>query len=397
MRASDVSPSPPPTGLFPQRQLALAGAGVVGLAGLSALSAAMTGFNALVAVRPAAPPPAAVVVAAETSPRRGFAMRLTLAGPGVDEAGWVGVIAPGGRLLAGPVDDRAAAGAVTRDCAPLPGFGAPLLEVGTTISVTADPWSGCEDPLALGEDTREVSTSLGPVAVTSVGAKEARRAVVFVHGRGGVRTTGWWLAPVCDAAGWRCVMPAYRNDRDGGPSTGRYLLGGEWVDLVAVLEHLATDGVDEVVLAGWSMGGNICASYLRQLHRRPERFAGHPRVVGLVLDAPALDWGAVLSHVARARRLPHRLVPLAMAYGQLIRRVNWRDLNHLDELEHLALPVLAYHGVRDEVVPVSVSRHLADELDDVQLESFPEAGHCRSINLDPDRYLEALAGFLDRL
>ena len=160
MRVPDASPSPVPTGVFLQRHLALAGAGVVGLAGLSAISAAVTGFNALVAVRPAPQPPSAVGVAAEASPRRGFAMRLTLTGPGVDNPGWVGVIAPGGRLLAGPVDNRDAAGAVTRDCAPLPGFEAPLLEAGTTVSVTADPWSGCEDPLALGEDTHEVPTYL---------------------------------------------------------------------------------------------------------------------------------------------------------------------------------------------------------------------------------------------
>jgi uncharacterized protein len=392
-----MSAHAPPAGPQPHRRLAVAGAGAVGVAGISALSAAVTGFNALVAVRPGAPPPDVHVLAARPSPRPGRCLRLLLTGPGADEPGWVGVTAADGRLLAGPATRCATTGAVIRDCAPMPGIPEPTLGPSSTVTVTADPWAGCEDPLGLGEDTREVPTALGPLAVTTVGSRRARRAVVFVHGRGGARATGWWLAPVCAAAGWRCVMASYRNDADGGFATGRYLLGGEWVDLVAVLEHLAADGVEEVVLAGWSMGGNICASYLRQRRRRPKRFAHHPRPVGLVLDAPALDWGRVLSHVAGSRGLPRSLVPLAMAYGQLVRRVDWRDLNHLADPEHLALPVLAYHGVEDQVVPLEVSQHLVDNLDDVQFEAFPDAGHCRSVNLDPERYLGALARFLARL
>jgi uncharacterized protein len=384
-------------GTRPQHRLAVAGVGAVGLAGLSAFSAAMTGFNALVAVRRGGPRPQATVVAAEPSPRPAHWLRLTLTGPGADEPGWVGVAATRGRLLGGPVARRDPDGAVTRDCARLPGLASPPVGPGATVTVTADPWAGCRDPLGLGEETYEVASRLGPLPVTTVGATRSRRAVVFVHGRGGVRATGWWLAPACATAGWRCVMASYRNDEDGGFSTGRYLLGGEWVDLAVVLDHLAADGVDEVVLAGWSMGANICASYLRQRHRRPRRFAHHPRPVGLVLDAPALDWGAVLSHIAASRRLPTGLVPLAMAYGQHVRRVDWGDLNHLADPRHLALPVLAFHGVEDTVVPLEVSERLVERLDDVRLEAFPGAGHCRSVNLDPERYLGALGRFLSRL
>jgi uncharacterized protein len=386
-----------PAGPRPQHRLALAGVGAVGLAGVSAFSAAVTGFNALVHVRRGRPRPSATVVAAEPSPRSAQGLRLTLVGPGAGEPGWVGVVAAGGRLLGGPVARRDPAGTVIRDCVRLPGLAAPPVAPGAAVTVTADPWAGCRDPLGLGEETVEVVSRLGPLPVTTVGATRSRRAVVFVHGRGGVRATGWWIAPACAAAGWRCVMASYRNDEDGGIATGRYLLGGEWVDLAVVLEHLADDGVEEVVLAGWSMGANICASYLRQRHRRPKRFAHHPRPVGLVLDAPALDWGAVLGHVARSRRLPAVLVPLAMAYGQLVRKVDWADLDHLADPRHLDLPVLAFHGVEDTVVPLEVSRRLAERLDDVRLEAFPGADHCRSVNLDPERYLGALAGFLARL
>jgi uncharacterized protein len=392
MRAPELPVGPPP-----QHRLAVAGVGAVGLAGASLLGAAVTGFNALVAVRRGGPLPQATVLAAEPSPRPAHCLRLTLTGPGADEPGWVGVVAGRGRLLGGPITRRDVSGTVTRDCARLPGLAVPPVRPGATVTVSADPWAGCRDPLGLGEETHEVASRLGPLPVTTVGATRSRRAVVFVHGRGGVRATGWWLAPACATAGWRCVMASYRNDEDGGVATGRYLLGGEWVDLAVVLEHLADDGVDEVVLAGWSMGANICASYLRQRHRRPKRFAHHPRPVGLVLDAPALDWGAVLGHIAQSRRLPAGLVPLAMAYGQFVRRVDWGEINHLADPRHLDLPVLAFHGVEDSVVPLEVSRRLVERLDDARLEAFPGAGHCRSVNLDPERYLGALARFLVRL
>lgn len=386
----------PPRGGVPVPGTAVAGA--AGLLGLSAVSAAIAGFHALVAVRPGRPAPRVTVVAVEPADAPEHGLRLTLVGPGADEPGWVGVLGRRGRLLAGPpVPVDGEPGRVVREAHPLPGAVPPLLEPGAEVQLSADPWRGCDDPLRLGARSHRVGTDAGPLSVTTAGDGRAPRAVVFVHGRGGSPSSGWWLAPACEDAGWRCVMPAYRNTEDGGPATGRYLLGGEWVDLATVLDDLAGDGVTEVVLAGWSMGGNICASYLRQRHRHPDRFAHHPRPAGLLLDAAAMDWGPVLVHAARSRRLPRGLVPLLMAYGGLRRRVDWRDLNHLLDAAHLDLPVLVFHGTADDVVPLAVSETLGATLGDVRLELVEDAGHCRAVNVDPDRYLGAVADFLARL
>jgi uncharacterized protein len=373
---------------------AFAGVGAAGVLGLSLAGAAVAGLDALVRPRKPRVGAPATVVAAEPSPLSGCSVRVTLAGPGADEVGVVALRTDRGRLVAGPAT-RTAEGWV-RDAAPVPGLRSIAVEAGDQPTVEADPWRDCRDPFGFGATVTTVDTDDGPLEVTSVGPADATRAVVYLHGRGGQRHTGWWFAPTAVEAGLRVVMPAYRNDR-GGPATGRYLLGGEWIDLAAVLEQLATEGVEEVVLVGWSMGGNICASYLRQRGRDPERFAHHPTPIGLVLDAPALEWRRVLEHVASHQRLPRQLAALVMAYGQFAARIDWRDLDHLADPEHLSLPVLAYHGTDDDVVPVEVSAELVERLPAARFELVPGGRHCRSVNVDPGRYLAAFRRFLGAL
>lgn len=370
--------------------------GAAGLLGLSTAGAVVAGLDALVKVRPPMPRAAATLTSFGPSAAPGCDLTVTLSGATAGAPGLVGLFSGRGRLLAGAptrVD-----GGWQRDVVALPGAEAAFLEVGQPVIAHGDPWAGCEDPFSLGARTVALPIPLGSLTITDVAPPGgSRRAVVYLHGRGGERLTGWWLAPTVLDAGWRAVLPAYRNDPDAGPATGRYLLGGEWVDLVAVLDHLAADGVEEVVLAGWSMGGNIAASYLRQRHQTPDRFDHHPVVRGLVLDAAALDWGVVLRHVAKARRLPHRFVPAVMTYGQMTTRIDWHGLNHLRAPDHLELPVLAFHGEQDDVVPIEVTSTLAAALSDIEVVTVAGAGHCQSVNVDPFGYLGALHAFLDRV
>jgi uncharacterized protein len=198
------------------------------------------------------------------------------------------------------------------------------------------------------------------------------------------------MVPTLAAAGWDTRLISYRNDEDA-PSSGHYLLGGEWEDLAAVIDDLVAGGARRILLIGWSMGGNICASYLR--HRG--RFAGDAEVVGLMLDAPALSWRDVLTHVARQHRLPSALVPATLALGQLTVGIDWSVLDHVAEASHLdEVPVLIVHGDDDDLVPIDIPTHLAERLDDARLELFPGGSHCRSLNADPERYLGLLAGLL---
>jgi pimeloyl-ACP methyl ester carboxylesterase len=375
------------------RPLALAGVGATAVATLSLTGASVAGLRGLCRPAPLRDPLPAEVVAAAPSPVSGCRVRVTLRGIGAGEPGVVGILTARGRYTAGapaPTDDG-----WSRDAAPVAGEPPLVLRSGQQVGVISDPWRGCADPFRQGAVTSTVASPDGPLTVTRVGPTSRGRAVVFLHGRGGQRHTGWWFAPTAVIRGWQVVMPAYRNDPHEAPATGRYLLGGEWIDLAAVLGHLAADGIREVVLVGWSMGANIAASYLRHRHRAPDRFAHHPRPVGLVLDAPVLDWRPVLEQAIVARRLPRRFATLLMTCGQVGWRIDWRELDHLADCRHLSVPVLVFHGSSDDVVPLEAVRRLADAIPDVRLDVVEGAAHCRSVNLAPGRYLAAFGDLLD--
>lgn len=367
-------------------------AGAAGGIASAGLAVGAFGLHMLTAARPGQETRPSTIVGVDAT---GGSPSVTLVGHNADLPGIVGLAGPSGRLLAGAPHARGHGW--QRDVWAVEGTPGLLVEPGQGVFVTPDPWFDLADPFGWQPNHDQFDTVDGPLAVTRAGPGDAGRAVVFVHGRAGQRHTGWWVAPTAAEAGWATVMPAYRNDADGAARTGRYLLGGEWVDLASVLGRLGRDGISEVVLVGWSMGGNICASYLRERQRNRSAFVGHPRVAGLVLDAAALDWGLVLRQLARARRIPRQAAPLVMTWGQMAARIDWRDLNHLADPSHLDLPVLAIHGVDDQVVPVEVTESLAAALPDARPVLFDDGGHCRSVNVAPGRYLTELRRFLDAL
>jgi acetyl esterase/lipase len=262
---------------------------------------------------------------------------------------------------------------------------------GDELTVTRRPWGDLGDGLGLQTLVRHVDSPVGPLPMTELwtGIQPPSRAVVYVHGRGANRADGLWLAPTVTAAGWRCVLAGYRNDRDA-PQTGRYLLGGEWEDLAAIITELRKDGVEQIVLAGWSMGANVVASYLRATE--------DPQIAGVVLDSPALDWDQVMRHVLRKHPAVRWAVPAMLHAAALIDRVDWASLNHMRDTAHLQqLPMLLFHGTADDVVPVAVSRHLARTGQEVTYLEFDGADHCDSVLYDPYRYLGALHTWLRQL
>ena len=137
---------------------------------------------------------------------------------------------------------------------------------------------------------------LGPLPCWAVeGSGPMRDAwLVAVHGRGASRAQTWrLLAGVCEL-GLSALAVSYRND-ERAPATGRYQLGhGEWEDIEAAITYARGRGARTVILAGYSMGGAIVSAFLR-------RSQAAPLVGGVILDAPVLDWRAVLRWVVRQK------------------------------------------------------------------------------------------------
>lgn len=253
--------------------------------------------------------------------------------------------------------------------------------------------SAPDDSLDLPTEHVTYDGELGPMPawVVAPGGVPTGRWAVLVHGRGARREeTIRALAPLL-AEGWTCLVPTYRNDEGvpAGPD-GRYALGlSEWRDIDAAMGYALARGADELLLAGWSMGGAIV---LQALDR-----SAHADAVGrVVLDGPVVDWGDVLAHHAHEHHIPppvgslarllmrhrlgHRLV--GVHEGVDLALTDW--VRRADELHHR---VLLIHSADDEFVPFGPSLALAQARPDlVQFHEWRLARHCKEWNTDPDRW-----------
>jgi hypothetical protein len=155
------------------------------------------------------------------------------------------------------------------------------------------------------------------------------------------------------------------------------------------MDHAVARGATELLLGGWSMGGAIV---LQVLDRSPRSSL----VSRVLLDAPVVDWGDVLSHHARQHHLPrpvgslarsmmrrrwgHRLV--GVHEGVDLALTDW--VRRADELHH---PVTIIHSADDEFVPFGPSLALAQARPDlVTFHEWRVARHCKEWNTEPERW-----------
>lgn len=257
------------------------------------------------------------------------------------------------------------------------------------------------DPAARGLAFTEVGvpTELGPAPAWLVPAPDGRDTdpadtwVVAVHGRGGTRREALRVLPALHALGLTVLVTSYRNDGVAPFTADRcdHLGDTEWADLAAAIRFARDAGARRIVLLGWSMGAAICGQLL---DRAPE--AAH--VVGMVWDAPLVDWRATLRLQARNRRLPVQLTPIAAA---VTRRRIGIDFDRFDLRRRppaVRPPTLVVHSTEDTAVPVEASRALAaaaPSLDwPMRYVEVPAMEHTASWNADPAAYEREVTTFL---
>ena len=215
--------------------------------------------------------------------------------------------------------------------------------------------------------------------------------MIFVHGHGAERGEALRILPTIVGQGLPSLVITYRNDPEAPKSPdGLYHLGQtEWRDLEAAADYALANGAQELVVVGYSMGGAITCTFLRESGR-----AG--KVRGVILDAPALVWDATLAFNARERHLPGVVVPITKFISSF--RAGGIDWSALDQVKHageFGVPILLFHGDRDQTVPVESSDSFAEARPDlVTYRRVRGAGHLESWNIDPEDYREAVERFL---
>lgn len=303
--------------------------------------------------------------------------------PGVYGIEW-----QGGRAIVGAIVSEDGA-TVTRRLRALNGYLAPEMEV----AFDPDVWAG--DPsasLGIPSATVPIRDELGAMPAWFVPG-HARTWAIVVHGINGTPGEGLRVVPTLHRAGLPTLLITYREDLGAPPSPDGFHHMGltEWRDLGAAAQYALAHGAKRLILVGYSMGGAIVAQFM-------ERSPLAPKVAGLVLDAPVLDWQAVLAFNATKMGFPSFLAkPVEWAIGARI-DADWGSLDGIDHPEAFQLPILLFHGTDDDLVPISTSDDFAAELPRwVTYFQVPEAGHTEAWNVDPALYERRLAAFLRRV
>jgi alpha-beta hydrolase superfamily lysophospholipase len=185
--------------------------------------------------------------------------------------------------------------------------------------------------------------------------------MIFVHGHNAQRGEALRILPAIVEQGFPSLVITYRNDPEAPQSPdGLYHLGQtEWRDLEAAADYALANGAKDLLLVGYSMGGAITCTFLRESDR-----AGNVR--GVVLDAPVLDWDATLAFDARERGLPPRVaVPITKSISSFRTGIDWSVLDQVEHAGEFRAPILLFHGDRDETVPVEPSDAFAEARPDL--------------------------------
>jgi uncharacterized protein len=234
-----------------------------------------------------------------------------------------------------------------------------------------------------------IPDELGPMPVWFIPGRTNTWAIV-VHGLNDDPEAGLRIAPTLHRDGLPSLLITYREDL-GAPKSpdGLHHMGlTEWRDLAAAARYALSHGAQHLVLVGYSMGGAVVTQFI-------ERSPLAAQVSGLVLDAPALDWKAILSFNATEMGLPSFAAdPVEWMIGVRI-DADWSSLDASQHPGDFHLPSLLFHGTEDKLVPIASSEQFAKELPRwVTYYQVAHAGHTEAWNVNPGLYEQRLTAFL---
>lgn len=246
-----------------------------------------------------------------------------------------------------------------------------------------------------------VSTPVGEMPAWHIPpiSGEPDTLIIVIHGHGGQRSQALRMLPALQRTGAGSLFVTFRN-AFGAPRIGKgyHSLGdAEAEDVLAALDWAKANGYRRAVLYGFSMGGNVALSVLR------EKFQPFPvPVLGVMLDCPALDWRDVILWQGRRFGLPPIMARQTARFVQrLVTRRSGQDFDAVDQLQaasRFTVPILLFHGTRDRTIPIAQADALAAARPDIVEYHRVEGGkHIRVWNIDPDKYDAAVEGFVARV
>jgi uncharacterized protein len=206
--------------------------------------------------------------------------------------------------------------------------------------------------------------TINGIYITQPGNK---KVVLYFHGNGTSLDQWNSIANTILPHGTNLLMIDYRGY---GKSTGSFSEEGFYNDAEAGYNYLLTNGYTDstIFLYGRSLGSGVAVE-----------MALRHKVHGMILESP---YTSVID-VAKTHH-PYLLPQFLLKY----------DFNSLSKASQLKIPVLIFHGVQDEVIPVRQAELINSQINSKkQLLIFKDGNHA---NLSSYKeYEEALGKFLN--
>lgn len=223
---------------------------------------------------------------------------------------------------------------------------------------------------------------------------DSARAVILVHGKDSSRSTEFQgrfseFAARLYERGFAILMIDLRGH--GASGDARFSFGlAERRDILGAVDWLMTNGfrAGSIGVLGVSMGA---ASAIGAA-------AEDPAIGALVADCSYAEIEPLIRrHWRTASGLPDIFLPSTLFMGRFVLGIDLTTARPVTEIDDIApRPVLIIHGDADAFTPVENGRALAAAAPGAEYWEVPGAGHARSYDIDPQRYVDRVAGFFER-
>lgn len=259
------------------------------------------------------------------------------------------------------------------------------------------------EPSAVSERFEEVliPTAYGVAPAWLFEGKNVDTWVIHIHGSWTDRSIMFRDVHAFSPLGFTSLVPTFRSDLEVSPPHAQtsHLGQTEWRDVESAVAYAVSQGAQQVILSGWSLGGTIALL-------TAERSAYRDLIVALVLVGPVTSWRKAIRAGAAAAGVPAmgaglvtsllQVPPFAKMLG-LEEPIDFDALEWVDAPNRVAIPTLVLHSSADREVPWEISAAFqAANPDTVTLIPLPEAHHTQEWNASPRIFTKEVTSWVNK-
>ena len=176
--------------------------------------------------------------------------------------------------------------------------------------------------------------------------------------------------------------------RNFGKSEGKYTTAGylEKNDLSGAISYLEKEkNITKIGLYGFSLGGAVAL------------MVPHNNVKAIVTDSAYAKLSHMVEHMYRIFFiLKYPLIYLTKLYGILFLKMDLDDVNPVDNIKSIKVPILLVHAERDSQIPVNEAYLLHNASKKSELWIVENADHGMTHSINPEKYEKRVLEFFEK-